>query len=331
MVGRMESRTLGQGLVASAIGLGCMGMTQPRGGGADESESIRTIQRALDLGVTFIDTADTYGPHTNEIIVGKALAGRRSEVVLATKFGIVKDAEGRRSVDGRPDYVRRSCDASLARLGVDHIDLYYQHRVPRDVPVEETWGAMSELVAAGKVRYLGISEASPETVRRAHRVHPIAASQNEYSLFTREPEDELIPTLRELGIGLVAYSPLGKGLLAGAITGSESFDARDSRAHNPRYQADNLVRNLAAIEPLREMAALRHLTPAQVAIAWLLRQGPDIVPIPGTRSTPRLEENAAAATAELSDQDLAQIAAFLPRGVAAGDRRAAEPMANAGT
>ena len=189
----MESRIVGQGLVVSAIGLGCMGMSQPRGGGADESESIRTIRRALDIGVTFIDTADTYGPHTNEILVGKAIAGRRSEVVLATKFGIAKDGDGRRSVDGRPDYVRSACDASLARLGVDHIDLYYQHRVARDVPVEETWGAMSELVSAGKVRYLGISEAAPATVRRAHAVHPVAASQNEYSLFTREPEDEPFP------------------------------------------------------------------------------------------------------------------------------------------
>ncbi|GAA5199892.1 aldo/keto reductase [Rugosimonospora acidiphila] len=326
----MRSRTLGQGLVTSAIGLGCMGMTQPRGGGADESESIRTIRRALDLGVTLIDTADTYGPHTNEVIVGKAIAGRRSEVVLATKFGIVKDAQGRRSVDGRPEYVRRCCDASLARLGIDHIDLYYQHRIASDVPVEETWGAMSELVAAGKVRYLGISEASAATVRRAHAVHPVAASQNEYSLFTREPESELMPTLRELGIGLVPYSPLGKGLLSGAIGADATFDTKDSRAINPRYQGDNIGRNVAAIEPLRELARAKDLTVAQLALAWLLRQGPDVVPIPGTRSVSRLEENAAAVAVELTGEDVARIGALLPPGIAAGDRRAAEPMVNAG-
>jgi aryl-alcohol dehydrogenase-like predicted oxidoreductase len=326
----MQSRTLGQGLTVSAIGLGCMGLSQPRGGGADEGESIRTINAAIDLGATFIDTADTYGPHTNEVLVGRAIAGRRDEIVLATKFGISKDARGRRSVIGRPDYVRSSCEDSLRRLAVDHIDLYYQHRVAGDVPVEDTWGAMAELVTAGKVRYLGISEASPVTVRRAHAVHPITASQNEYSLFTREPEHELIPTLRELGIGLVAYSPLGKGILSGQVTDAERADVRDSRAKNPRFLGENFTRNVASLAPFYALAETRGITAAQLALAWLIGVGRDIVPIPGTRSPQRMAENAAAGDIVLSPDELAELDALLPAGTASGDRRAHEPMANAG-
>lgn len=327
----MQTRTLGQGLTVSAIGLGCMGLSQPRGGGADETEAIRTINTAIDLGVTFIDTADTYGPHTNEVLVGKAISGRRDEIILATKFGISKDAQGRRSVIGRPDYVRSSCEDSLRRLGVDYIDLYYQHRVAGDVPVEDTWGAMAELVTAGMARHLGISEASPATVRRAHAVHPITASQNEYSLFTREPEDELIPTLRELRIGLVPYSPLGKGILAGQVTDAERSDSRDSRARNPRFQGKNFTNNVKSLAPFNALAEAKGITPAQLALAWLISVGDDIVPIPGTRSPQRMFENAAAGDIVLSSDELAHLNALLPPGAAAGDRRAHEAMANAGT
>ncbi|MGW5264720.1 aldo/keto reductase [Microbispora sp. NPDC004025] len=291
----MKQHTLGQGLRTSALGLGCMGMSDFYGPG-DESESIRTLHRALDLGITLLDTSDAYGPFTNERLVGKAVADRRDQVVLATKFGIERLPDGTRvGVNGRPDYVRRSCDASLERLGVDHIDLYYQHRVDPGVPVEETWGAMKELVEAGKVRHLGISEAAPATVRRAHAVHPITAGQYEYSLFTRDIENELLPTLRELGIGLVAYSPLGRGLLTGAFTSTGELSADDFRHHNPRWQGGNFAANQLLVAKAGEIAAALGTTPAQVALAWVLtRGGDDVVPIPGTKRVARLEENAAA-------------------------------------
>ena len=324
----MEQRTLGgQGLVVSALGLGCMGMSQSYGPG-DDQESVATIHRALDLGVTFLDTADVYGPFTNERLVGGAIAGRRDEVVLATKFGNQRLDDGTRVVNGKPDYVRQACDASLQRLGVDHIDLYYQHRVDRSVPVEETWGALAELVAAGKVRHLGISEAAPATVRRAHAVHPMAAGQYEYSLFTRDPEDGLLATLRELGIGLVAYSPLGRGFLSGQITSPDDFGPDDFRRTAPRFQGDNFQRNLDVVEKVKELAAAKGVTPSQLALAWVLAQGDDVVPIPGTKRVRYLEEDAAAVDVRLSAEDLAAIEAVAPVGVAAGDRYAAAQMAN---
>ncbi|MGH2875550.1 MAG: aldo/keto reductase, partial [Solirubrobacteraceae bacterium] len=268
----MDRRALGaQGLTVSAQGLGCMGMSEFYGS-ADESEAIATIHRALELGVTLLDTADIYGPHSNERLVGEALAGRRDEVELATKFGIVRDPEdpSARGVNGRPEYVIRSCDDSLRRLGVDHIDLYYQHRVDPDVPIEETVGAMASLVEAGKVRFLGLSEAAPETIRRAHGVHPISALQSEYSLWTRDPEAEVLPVLRELGIGLVAYSPLGRGILTGRITSPEDLAPDDFRRSNPRFQGENLARNLELVEHVRRLAAEKDCTPGQLAIAWVM-------------------------------------------------------------
>ena len=325
----MEQRTLGgQGLVVPALGLGCMGMSQSYGPG-DDQESMATIHRALDLGMTFLDTADVYGPFTNERLVGKAIAGRREEVVLATKFGNQRRADGSWvRVNGEPDYVRQACDASLERLGVDHIDLYYQHRVDRTVPVEETWGVMAELVQAGKVRYLGISEAAPATVRRAHAVHPISAGQYEWSLFTRDLEDELLPTLRELGIGLVAYSPLGRGFLSGRITNPDDFGEDDFRRHHPRFTGETFARNLELVERVRELAASKGATPSQLAIAWVLARGDDVVPIPGTKRRSYLEENLGALEIELTGEDLAAIEEVTPRGSVAGARYNPEMMAN---
>jgi aryl-alcohol dehydrogenase-like predicted oxidoreductase len=324
----MEQRRIGtQGLVVPALGLGCMGMSQSYGP-ADERESLATIGRAIELGMTFLDTADIYGPYTNERLVGRAIAGRRDEVVLATKFGNQRLDDGTRVVNGRPDYVRQACDASLERLGVDHIDLYYQHRVDRSVPVEDTWGAMAELVEAGKVRYLGISEAAPDTVRRAHAVHPVTAGQYEWSLFSRDLEDELVPTLRELGIGVVAYSPLGRGFLTGQITSPDDFGEDDFRRNHPRFTGENFARNLDLVERVRELAERKGATPSQLAIAWVLAQGEDVVPIPGTKRRRYLEENLGALEVELTGDDLAAIEEVTPRGSVAGERYNAQMMAN---
>jgi aryl-alcohol dehydrogenase-like predicted oxidoreductase len=322
----MQQRTLGQGLTTSALGLGCMGMSESYGPG-DDAESVATIHRALDLGVTFLDTSDIYGPFTNERLVGRAIAGRRDEVVLATKFGIERLPDGTRvGINGRPEYVRAACDASLRRLGVDHIDLYYQHRIDPAVPIEDTWGALSELVQAGKVRHLGLSEAAPATVRRAHAVHPVTAGQYEYSLFSRDPEDELLGTFRELGIGLVAYSPLGRGFLTGAITGVDALAADDFRRGNPRFQGENLDRNLALADAVRELAAAKQVAPSQLALAWVLAQGDDIVPIPGTKRRAYLEQNAAADELRLTEEDLAALEKAAPRDAVAGERYAADGM-----
>jgi aryl-alcohol dehydrogenase-like predicted oxidoreductase len=303
----MEQRNLGQGLTTSALGLGCMGMSDfygPR----DDADSIATIHRALDLGVTMLDTADMYGPFHNEQLIGAAIAGRRDDVIVATKFGNERRPDGSYvGVNGRPEYVHAACDASLGRLGVDHIDLYYQHRVDPDVPVEETWGAMAELVAAGKVRHLGISEAAPSTVRRAHAEHPVTAGQYEYSLWTRELEGELFGTLRELGIGFVAYSPLGRGFLTGAITRPDELADDDWRRQNPRFQGDNLEANLRLVETVSKLAAEKNVTPAQLALAWVLSQGDDIVPIPGTRRIGYLEQNLAALQVQLTPDDRAAL------------------------
>jgi len=326
----MEQRTLGsQGLRVSALGLGCMGMSQSYGP-ADEQESVATIHRALDLGVTFLDTADMYGPFTNERLVGRAIAGQRDEVVLATKFGNERRADGSWvGVNGRPDYVRRACDASLQRLGVDHIDLYYQHRVDRSVPVEETWGAMGELVEAGKVLHLGISEAAPATIRRANAVHPVTALQSEYSLFTRDPEGEVLATVRELGIGFVAYSPLGRGFLSGRLSGGSpaEFADDDFRRDHPRFEGENLASNLALVERVRRVADEKGATPAQLAIAWLLAQGDDVVPIPGTKRRRYLEENVGALELRLGPDDLAAIDEVVPRDAVAGARYTPTHMA----
>jgi aryl-alcohol dehydrogenase-like predicted oxidoreductase len=317
----MQTRTLGQNLDVSALGLGCMGMTWAYGAtDADRGEAIATIHRALDLGVTLLDTADVYGPHTNEQLVGEAIAGRRDEVVLATKFGIDRRADTSPTaaaasvkVNGRPEYVKAACDASLQRLGVDHIDLYYQHRVDPETPIEETVGAMKELVEAGKVRFLGLSEAGPETIRRAHAVHPIAALQSEYSLWSRDPEDQVLPTLRDLGIGLVAYSPLGRGFLSGAIKSVDDLADDDYRRTSPRFIGENFRRNLDLVAKIEELAAGKGVTPSQLALAWLLAQADDIIPIPGTRRRSRLEENVAAIDVELSPAELIEIADALPQ------------------
>jgi aryl-alcohol dehydrogenase-like predicted oxidoreductase len=320
----MDQRTLGsQGLAVSAQGLGCMGMSEFYGT-IDEAEAMATIHRALDLGVTMLDTADVYGPHTNEQLVGQAIAKRRDEVVLATKFGIVRDPENpaARGVNGRPDYVMRSCDASLRRLSVDHIDLYYQHRVDPDVPIEETVGAMAELIDAGKVRFLGLSEAGPETIRRAHDVYPISAVQTEYSLWSRDVEDEVLPTLRELGIGLVAYSPLGRGFLTGEITSPDDLADDDFRRASPRFMGANFARNLKLVDRIREIAAEQDCTPGQLALAWVMAQSHDVVPIPGTKRRRYLEENVQATELTLGEEDLGRIDEVAPVGAAAGDRYA---------
>ena len=317
----MDKRNLGnQGLVVSELGLGCMGMSEFYGTG-DEDESIATIHRAIELGITFLDTADMYGPFTNEELVGRAIAGRRDEVVIATKFGNERAEDGTRlGVNGRPEYVHRACDASLSRLGVDHIDLYYQHRVDSEVPVEETWGAMKELVDAGKVRYLGISEVASETIRRAHGVHPVSALQTEYSLWSRDVEDEILPTVRELGIGFVAYSPLGRGFLTGQIRRFEDLPEDDFRRTSPRFQGENFEKNLELVDRVKEIASEKGVTSGQLALAWLLYQGEDIVPIPGTKRREYLEENARAVDVELTDEDLGRIEEVAPVGAAAGER-----------
>jgi aryl-alcohol dehydrogenase-like predicted oxidoreductase len=322
----MNHRKLGS-LTVSEQGLGCMGMSAFYTRGLDDDESVATIQRALDLGVTLLDTSDAYGPFTNEELVGRAIAGRREQAVIATKFGIVVDPDdpAARGVNGRPEYVRASAEGSLRRLGVDVIDLYYQHRVDPDVPIEETVGAMAELVAEGKVRALGLSEASPATIRRAHATHPIAAVQTEYSLWSREVEDEVLPTLRELGIGLVAYSPLGRGFLTGAIKSVDDFDEDDWRRTAPRFQGENLEKNLDLVAKVEEMAAGKGISAAQLALAWVLAQGDDVVPIPGTKKRTRLEENAAASDVRLSADELTAIADALPQ--PAGDRYPANMMA----
>ena len=318
----IPNRALGaQGLTVSAQGLGCMGMSEFYGAG-DRGESVATIHRALDLGVDFLDTADVYGPHTNEELVGSAIKGRRDEVVLATKFGIVRDPDDprRRGVNGRPEYVRSSIDVSLQRLGLDHVDLYYQHRVDPTVPIEETVGAMAELVQAGKVRFLGLSEAGPETIRRAHAVHPISALQSEWSLWSRDLEDGVVPVARELGIGIVAYSPLGRGFLTGQIKSPDDFDDDDFRRHQPRFQGENFAKNLKLVDAVRAMAEEKGITAGQLALAWVHAQGDDVFPIPGTKRRTYLEENVAAVDVSLIADDLKRLDEILPPGAAAGDR-----------
>jgi aryl-alcohol dehydrogenase-like predicted oxidoreductase len=317
----MEKRTLGrQGLQVSAMGLGCMGMSEFYGP-ADEAESVATIHRALDLGVAFLDTADMYGPFTNERLVGKAIKGRRKEVVLATKFGNERRADGSWvGVNGRPEYVRTACDASLGRLGLDVIDLYYQHRVDPIVPIEDTVGAMADLVKAGKVRYLGLSEAAPATIRRAHATHPISALQTEYSLWTRDVEDEILATVRELGIGFVAYSPLGRGFLSGRFTRPGDFGEGDYRPNSPRFQGENLEKNRRLVAEVEKVATEIAATPAQVALAWVLAQGDDVVPIPGTKRRAYLEENVGALAIRLREAVLSRLDRAWPKGATAGER-----------
>ena len=318
----MKTRTLGKTLTVSEIGLGCMGMSEFYGKG-DDAESIKVIHAALDGGITFFDTADMYGPFTNEMLVGKAIKDRRDQVVLATKFGNQRGPNGERlGINGKPEYVRSACDASLKRLGVDHIDLYYQHRVDSTVPIEETIGAMAELVKAGKVRYLGMSEAAPETLRRAHAVHPITALQTEYSLWSRDPEDELLKTVRELGIGFVPYSPLGRGFLTGAFQKPEDIPEGDFRRQNPRFQGENFYKNLEVVEKVKQIAAEKHATPGQIALAWVLAQGNDIVPIPGTKHENYLRENSAATEIVLTAEDLKRLDEASPKGSTIGERYA---------
>ncbi|MEJ5867184.1 aldo/keto reductase [Pseudokineococcus sp. 5B2Z-1] len=325
MADTLPTRTLGSAangteLTVSALGLGCMGMSAFYGA-LDEDESTATIHAALDAGVTLLDTADMYGPFTNEELVGRAIASRRDEVVLATKFGNEALPEGGFRVNGRPEYVRSACDASLQRLGVDVIDLYYQHRVDTSVPVEDTWGAMAELVQAGKVRHLGISEASPESIRRAHATHPVTALQTEWSLWTRDvEEDGVLATTRELGIGFVPYSPLGRGFLSGAIRSTDDLAEDDFRRANPRFQGENMTRNLQLVDEVRALAEAKGATAGQVALAWLLAKGPDVVPIPGTKRRSYLVENVAAVDVELTREELDRLEAVLPVGASAGDR-----------
>jgi aryl-alcohol dehydrogenase-like predicted oxidoreductase len=317
----VNKRRLGtQGLETSALGLGCMGMSEFYGT-ADEGEAIATIHRALELGVNFLDTADIYGPFTNERLVGRAIKSRRDEVVLATKFGNVRNEQGERlGIRGDREYVLAACDASLERLGTDHVDVYYQHRVDTQTPIEETVGAMAELVEQGKVRYLGLSEAAAETIRRAHAVHPISALQTEYSLWSRDVEDEILPTVCELGIGFVAYSPLGRGFLSGRIRSVENLEENDFRRINPRFQGENFQKNFELVERVEELAAAKGCTAAQIALAWVLAQGEDIVPIPGTTRVKNLEQNVAALEVELTLDELRDLEAVFPKGAAAGDR-----------
>ena len=317
----MKTRVLGtDGPTVSAIGLGCMGMSEFYGQ-ADQAEAVATIHRALDLGVTFLDTADMYGPFVNEELVGRAIKGRRDEVVLATKFGNMRGPNGERlGINGHPDYVRKACDDSLSRLGVDHIDLYYQHRVDTNVPIEDTVGAMAELVAAGKIRFLGLSEAAPETLERALDVHAIHALQTEYSLWSRDPEDELLPLCEKFGIAFVPYSPLGRGFLTGRFASPDDLDPKDFRRNNPRFQGDNFQKNLDVVAKVGQIAQEKGCTPAQLALAWLLAQGDFIVPIPGTTQRKRLEENVGSVDVRLSADDLARIEAVAPAGFAAGTR-----------
>ena len=313
------------------MGLGCMGMTAFYGK-RDDDESLRTLDRALELGIFFWDTADMYGPHTNEELVGKALKGRRDQVVLATKFGIAADPKDifKRTINGRPEYVKSACDASLQRLGTDYIDLYYQHRVDADTPIEETVGAMKELVQAGKIRHIGLSEAGPQTIERAHAVHPITALQTEYSLWSREPEDELIPTLNKLGIGFVPYSPLGRGFLTGQFQSPDDFEEDDYRRHSPRFQGENFQKNLEVAAKVGELAQSKGCTPAQLALAWILAQDENFAPIPGTKKVHRLEENAGALEVELNADELRQIAEIFPMDVAAGTRYPESNMSQVG-
>jgi aryl-alcohol dehydrogenase-like predicted oxidoreductase len=320
-VTEMKYRKLGRsGLEVSSLGLGCMGMSEFYAG-ATEEESVATIHRALQLGVNFLDTADIYGPFKNEELVGRAIRGRREDVVLATKFGNVRGPDGSFvGVNGKPEYVRQSCDASLQRLGTDHIDLYYQHRVDRTVPIEETVGAMADLVRAGKVRFIGLSEAAAATIHRAHKVHPITALQTEYSLWSRDPEDELLPTVRELGISFVPYSPLGRGFLTGRFRGIEDIPEGDYRRNSPRFQGENFRKNLALLDRVREIAREKGVKPSQLALAWVLAQGEEIIPIPGTARRDHLEENVAVMDIVLSRADLRRIDAVAPKGAAAGAR-----------
>ena len=318
----MKKRKLGkQGLIVSEQGLGCMGMSEFYGA-TDEAESIATLNRALEIGINFFDTSDAYGPHKNEQLLGKAFRTRRDSVIIATKFAIRRDPSNPtvRTIDGRPEYVREACDGSLKRLGIECIDLYYQHRVDTNVPIEDTVGAMAELVRAGKVRYLGLSEAGPQTIRRAHAVHPITALQTEYSLWSRDPEDEIFATVRELGIGFVAYSPLGRGFLTGQIKSIDDLAADDYRRYSPRFQGENFSKNLELVTRVVELAREKGVTPGQLALAWVMAQGEDIVPIPGTKRRSCLEENAAASDIELTAQDLAHLDELAPRGAAAGMR-----------
>jgi aryl-alcohol dehydrogenase-like predicted oxidoreductase len=319
----MRIRTLGsQGLRVSEEGLGCMGMSEFYGQ-SDEDEAIATIHRALELGVTLLDTADMYGPFTNEMLVGRAIADRRDRVVLATKFGNERREDGSWvGINGKPEYVRSACEASLSRLGVEYIDLYYQHRVDKSVPIEETVGAMAELVSEGKVRYLGLSEASPQTIRRAHAVHPISALQTEYSLWSRDPEQQILPTVRELEIGFVAYSPLGRGFLSGRYKRPEDLPEDDFRRHHPRFQGENFAQNLELVQRIEQIAEEKQITAGQLALAWVLSRGEDVVPIPGTKRRSYLQENVAAAEVELSAEDLQRIEQAAPVGVTAGDRYA---------